>query len=119
MQIKPLRRSDTAFGDDTELANITYNDKYVIAYDFSNVGMSTKHSSDVSCSQRPDDDIAITECNQLLHDLESAGLNVEVRAGYDQSLLVFVQAPRDLLGNTVYKSRYAVIIRSSFQVLVN
>lgn len=39
MQIKPVRRSDTAFGDDTDLGNITYNDKYVIVYDFSNVGM--------------------------------------------------------------------------------
>ncbi|XP_014556665.1 hypothetical protein COCVIDRAFT_99136 [Bipolaris victoriae FI3] len=91
MQIKPLSRSDTGFGDDTDLANITYNDKYVIAYDFSDVA--------------PDDDVAIKECQQLLHDLESAGLNTEVRAGYDESLLVFVQVPRDLLGNTVYKSR--------------
>lgn len=89
MQIKSLKRSDTAFGDDTDLGNITYNDKYVIVYDFSNV----------------DDDVATRECKQLLHDVESAGLNTEVRAGYDQSLLVFVQAPRDLLGNTVYKSR--------------
>lgn len=45
MQIKPLSRSDTGFGDDTDLANITYNDKYVIAYDFSDVGMSTNHST--------------------------------------------------------------------------
>ncbi|EUC46220.1 hypothetical protein COCMIDRAFT_4725 [Bipolaris oryzae ATCC 44560] len=89
MQIKPLSRSDTGFGDDTDLANTTYNDKYVIVYDFSNV----------------DDEVAIKECQQLLYDLESAGLNTEVRAGYDESLLVFVQVPRDLLGNTVYKSR--------------
>ncbi|RAR04132.1 plasma membrane channel protein [Stemphylium lycopersici] len=89
MQIRPLKRSDTTLSDDSELANITYNDKYVVVYDFSSV----------------DDDVAITECHKLLHDLESAGLNTEVRPGYDQSLLVFVQAPRDLLGNTVYKSR--------------
>jgi anoctamin-10 len=43
----------------------------------------------------------------LCKDLYSAGLNTEVRHGYDQSLLVFVQVPRELLGNTVYKSRYA------------
>ena len=42
----------------------------------------------------------------MLHDLEAAGINTEVRPVYDQTLLVFVQAPRDLLGNTVYKSRY-------------
>ncbi|RYN36877.1 hypothetical protein AA0113_g9630 [Alternaria arborescens] len=89
MQIKPLKRSDTTLSDDTELANITYNDKYVVVYDFGGV----------------DADVAIAECKTLLHDLEAAGLNTEVRPGYDQTLLVFVQAPRDLLGNTVYKSR--------------
>ncbi|KAL1799288.1 hypothetical protein ACET3X_003325 [Alternaria dauci] len=89
MQIRPLQRSDTTLGDDTELANITYNDKYVVVYDFGSV----------------DADVAIAECKALLHDLEGAGLNTEVRPGYDQTLLVFVQAPRDLLGNTVYKSR--------------
>jgi anoctamin-10 len=39
MQIKPLKRSDTTLSDDTELANITYNDKYVVVYDFGSVGM--------------------------------------------------------------------------------
>jgi hypothetical protein len=39
MQIRPLKRSDTTLSDDTELANITYNDKYVVVYDFSDVGM--------------------------------------------------------------------------------
>lgn len=33
-----LRRADTTLGDDQELANVTYNDKYVVVYDFSNVG---------------------------------------------------------------------------------
>jgi hypothetical protein len=41
MQIRPLQRSDTTLSDDAELANITYNDKYVVVYDFSNVGKST------------------------------------------------------------------------------
>jgi anoctamin-10 len=41
----------------------------------------------------------------LLEHLESTGLHTEVRAGYDETLLVFVQAPRELLGNTVYQSR--------------
>ncbi|KAI4645732.1 hypothetical protein J4E93_005310 [Alternaria ventricosa] len=89
MSIRPLKRSDTTLSDDAELANVTYNDKYVVVYDFGDV----------------DDDVAIAECKTLLHDLESAGLNTEVRPGYDQTLLVFVQAPRDLLGNAVYKSR--------------
>jgi hypothetical protein len=39
MQIRPLKRSDTTLSDDTELTNITYNDKYVVVYDFGNVGM--------------------------------------------------------------------------------
>jgi anoctamin-10 len=38
MQIKPLRRADTTLSDDSELANITYNDKYVVVYDFDDVG---------------------------------------------------------------------------------
>jgi anoctamin-10 len=33
-----LRRADTSLSDDNELANITYNDKYVAVYDFSNTG---------------------------------------------------------------------------------
>lgn len=33
-----LRRAGTSLSDDTELANITYNDKYVVVYDFSEIG---------------------------------------------------------------------------------
>ncbi|KAF2626287.1 hypothetical protein BU25DRAFT_422480 [Macroventuria anomochaeta] len=84
-----LRRADTTLGDDQELANVTYNDKYVVVYDFGSVEHET----------------AVTEFTELIKDLQSAGLNTEVRHGYDQSLLVFVQVPRELLGNTVYKSR--------------
>lgn len=54
-----------------------------------------------------DAETASSELATLIKDLHSAGLNTEVRAGYDETLLVFVQAPRDLLGSTVYKSRYA------------
>ncbi|KAK1976069.1 calcium-activated chloride channel-domain-containing protein [Colletotrichum cereale] len=67
----------------------SYNDTYVVAYDFSEV----------------DSETAVRELTTLLSDLESAGLQTEVRAGYDQTLLVFAKAPRELLGNTVYKSR--------------
>lgn len=52
-----------------------------------------------------DAETSVKELTTLLSDLESAGLQTEVRAGYDQTLLVFVKAPRELLGNTVYKSR--------------
>ncbi|KAF2023281.1 hypothetical protein EK21DRAFT_105400 [Setomelanomma holmii] len=84
-----LRRADTTLTDDTELANITYNDKYVVVYEFGHIDIQT----------------SVAEVTKLLRDLHAVGLNTEVRRGYDQSLLVFVQAPRELLGNTVYKSR--------------
>ncbi|EXK89517.1 hypothetical protein FOQG_07612 [Fusarium oxysporum f. sp. raphani 54005] len=67
----------------------TYNDKYVVLYDFGET----------------DHDTAIKEFKTLVADLEETGFDVEVRAGYEQSLLVFAKAPRELLGNAVYKSR--------------
>ncbi|CAI6294174.1 unnamed protein product [Periconia digitata] len=75
--------------DDATSTNIAYHDKYVVAYDYTNV----------------ETDVAIKELTHLLHQLESAGLHTEVRRGYDDSLLIFVQAPRELLGNMVYHSR--------------
>ncbi|KAH8731791.1 calcium-activated chloride channel-domain-containing protein [Phaeosphaeriaceae sp. PMI808] len=84
-----LRRADTTLSDDTALANITYNDKYVVVYNFEDVVAET----------------AISELTTLLKDLHSVGLNTEVRRGYPETLLVFVQAPREILGNAVYKSR--------------
>lgn len=53
-----------------------------------------------------DVETAIAEFTTLLKDLESTGVHTEVRAGYDESLLIFVQAPQELLGNLVYHSRY-------------
>ncbi|KAF7557109.1 hypothetical protein G7Z17_g860 [Cylindrodendrum hubeiense] len=70
-------------------APTTYNDKYVVLYDFGDA----------------DHNEAIDEFKTLLQDLEEAGLDTEVRPGYDQSLLVFVKAPRELLGHAVHKSR--------------
>ncbi|KAF5019503.1 hypothetical protein F66182_8510 [Fusarium sp. NRRL 66182] len=67
----------------------TYHDKYVVLYDFSAVDHAT----------------ATKEFKTLLQDLEEAGLDVQVRAGYEQSLLVFTKAPSELLGSLVYKSR--------------
>ncbi|KAJ4293546.1 hypothetical protein N0V90_008829 [Kalmusia sp. IMI 367209] len=84
-----LRRADTSLIDDSTTAYIAYNDKYVIVYDFGQLDAS----------------VAIEELTALLDALESIGLQTEVRAGYDESLLVFVQAPRELLGNTVHHSR--------------
>lgn len=94
----------------------SYNDKYVVVYDFSEVGMSISHSffyhdREVSLEWgwptdcAPDSETSVKELTTLLNELESAGLQTEVRAGYDQTLLIFVKAPRELLGNTVYKSR--------------
>ncbi|KAL5116585.1 hypothetical protein ACEQ8H_005463 [Pleosporales sp. CAS-2024a] len=101
-----LRRADTSLSDDPELANITYNDKYVVVYNFGDIGLSSR----ASCANDEEADVldtetAIAELTKLLHDLHAVGLNTEVRRGYDQTLLVFVQAPRELLGNTVYKAR--------------
>jgi anoctamin-10 len=84
-----LRRADTTLSDDTELANVTYNDKYVIVYNFNDTETES----------------AIHELESLLADLHAVGLNTEVRKGYDQTLLIFVQASRELLGNVVYKAR--------------
>jgi anoctamin-10 len=84
-----LRRADTTLSDDTELANVTYNDKYDVVYNFTDT----------------ETDLAIRELGTLLADLHAVGLNTEVRRGYDQTLHVFVQAPRELLGSVVYKAR--------------
>ncbi|KAG6001606.1 hypothetical protein E4U21_004009 [Claviceps maximensis] len=67
----------------------TYNDKYVVVYDFAGV----------------DYDVASKEFSRLLDCLEAAGLHAEVRPGYDQTILVFVKASEQLLGNAVYKQR--------------
>ncbi|KAL0261076.1 hypothetical protein SLS55_004772 [Diplodia seriata] len=68
---------------------ISSHNVYVIHYNFAHIDHST----------------AVEEFCALLADLESVGLHTEVRAGYDRSLLVFVKAPRELLGREVYKSR--------------
>lgn len=89
----------------------SYNDKYVVAYDFSEIGESlcprylvVKRNGSPT-DRTADSETAVKELTTLLNDLEHAGLQTEVRAGYEQTLLIFVKAPRELLGNTVYKSR--------------
>lgn len=66
------------------------HDKYVIDYDF----------SEVSPEQ------AIEELKSICRDLQSVGLETEVRAGYDKTLLIFVRVPKAILDAEVFKSRY-------------
>lgn len=87
----------------------TFNDKYVVLYDFHDLG---KHGSPMfstrdRCIERnwTDTDEATAELSTLLDDLESVGLHTEVRPGFYQSILILVKAPRDVLGNAVYKER--------------
>lgn len=68
---------------------ITYHDKYVIHYDFSDATQ----------------DEAVQKLNTLCADLSGAGLEVEVRPGDDQTLLVFARARKEHLDSTVFKSR--------------
>ncbi|KAK7924725.1 hypothetical protein PG985_006779 [Apiospora marii] len=78
------------FGDrDTSVANRTFHDKYVVHYDFSDT----------------DDETAKEEFQTLISDLEEAGLQTEVRAGEDHSLLVFVRVPTELLNDEMHRSR--------------
>ncbi|KAJ5276919.1 hypothetical protein N7524_003072 [Penicillium chrysogenum] len=48
---------------------------------------------------------AITEFRTLIHDLNEAGLRVQVRHGHGEALLVCIRVPRDHLGNLVHQSR--------------
>ncbi|KAB8237131.1 anoctamin family protein [Aspergillus alliaceus] len=48
---------------------------------------------------------AIEEFRTLIHDLQEAKLQVQVRRGYGPSLLLCIRVPRNHLGNMVYKSR--------------
>ncbi|KAH8885435.1 hypothetical protein GQ53DRAFT_797139 [Thozetella sp. PMI_491] len=66
-----------------------YNDKYVLHYELGDVDPAK----------------ATEELKELLLELEAVGLSTEVRVGYDESLLIFVKAPKELLGNCVHKAR--------------
>ncbi|PNP56289.1 hypothetical protein THARTR1_03814 [Trichoderma harzianum] len=74
-----LRRSPSPPPSPSRAASVTYNDKYVVT--------------------------ATNEFTALLKNLEDTGLHVEVRPGYEQTILLFVKAPSALLGNRVYKLR--------------
>ncbi|KAK8049033.1 hypothetical protein PG994_010763 [Apiospora phragmitis] len=85
-----LFKRQGTFGDrDQTVLNRTFHDKYVVHYDFSDV----------------DDETAKEEFRTLVNDLEEAGLQTEVRAGEDHSLLVFVRVPTELLNDEMHKSR--------------
>lgn len=47
-----LRRADTALTDDTDVATTTYNDKYVVVYDFADVGSSAFFPLDKTITDR-------------------------------------------------------------------
>ncbi|KAK0100176.1 hypothetical protein ONS95_008514 [Cadophora gregata] len=66
-----------------------YDDIYVVHYDFSEI----------------QGDIALSEFQELLSDLTSAGLKVNVQPGPGKSLVILVKAPHDLLSNFVFQSR--------------
>lgn len=91
-------------------AEQSVNDKYVVLYDFSGIGAKAFLRISISSAHLPSDtrveyEVATKEFSSLLDNLEAAGLHTEVRPGFDQTILVFVQASQQLLGNTVYKSR--------------
>lgn len=95
-----------------------YNDRYVIAYDFKEVGKWTWAQSWIpdatlrrssSLKTFTDAETASKEVETLCEDLELAGLHTEVRAGYEKTLLIFVKAPREVLGKFVYQSRYGLM----------
>ena len=86
-------------------ATINYRNVYVVHYNFSDIGRITSDATRSYGLTKPDRDTAVEEFNTLLQDLESVGLHTEVRAGFDESLLVFCKAPREVLGNAVHKSR--------------
>ncbi|KJZ79533.1 hypothetical protein HIM_01002 [Hirsutella minnesotensis 3608] len=73
----------------SQLMNMAYHDKYVVRFDFGGL----------------DDETATKELFTLLDHLEAVGLHTEVRAGHSLSLLIFLKAPKEILGNAVYKSR--------------
>ncbi|KAI0189029.1 calcium-activated chloride channel-domain-containing protein [Astrocystis sublimbata] len=83
-----VSRADT-FPHTDERSDLKYHDKYVIHYDFGDI----------------DNESAISEFHSICESLESLGLQLEVRAGEDQSLLIFVRSPAELLSNEIYKSR--------------
>jgi anoctamin-10 len=48
---------------------------------------------------------AIKEYRELVEALDEVGLELAVRHGNGASLLIFVKAPANLVGNWVYKAR--------------
>ncbi|GES59905.1 plasma membrane stress response protein [Aspergillus terreus] len=79
--------SPYAYSDPADLDNLGVD--WIIRYDF----------DDIDISQ------AIEEFRTLIHDLEEAHCQTQVRHGYGASILVCVHVPREHLGNMVHKSR--------------
>lgn len=85
---------------------LTYHDKYVIVYNFKTVGKKNRPPQlPMAKPNWIDTHVATKEVTTLTADLEAVGFQTEIRAGYEESLLVFVKAPRNILGTAVYNSR--------------
>ena len=84
---------------------------YVISYRYANAGTSRcydqsqpMHTDQTVVTEKPE---AVAQFEKLIKALASVGLDTEVRAGEDYSLLVFVkEASLDHLYGEVYRSRY-------------
>ncbi|QKX62692.1 uncharacterized protein TRUGW13939_09853 [Talaromyces rugulosus] len=82
-----LQRSTTEPSQGTTSDNLGVD--WVILYDFADV----------------DEQSAVEEYRSLIYTLDEVGLRTEVRHGNGSSLLVFVKAPHELVGNWIYMSR--------------
>ncbi|KAJ5949862.1 hypothetical protein N7454_001446 [Penicillium verhagenii] len=69
---------------------------WVLKYEFGNI----------------DQEQANRDFEALISDLEEAGLRVQVRHGYGDSLLVFLRVPREQLGHMVHQSRVKDFLHS-------
>jgi anoctamin-10 len=91
---------------------------YVISYKYASSGIVYTFQAAPIESQQPmltkacpvsDQTQAITQFESLIKALTAAGLDTEVRAGEDYSLLVFIrEASPDHLNGEVYRSRCVV-----------
>lgn len=89
----------------------------VIQVSISPLSLRHPSASSIELTVKLEYNAAAEEFNTLLQHLEATGLHVEVRPGYEQTILLFVKAPSSLLGNRVYKLRYVFLNVLSFLVL--
>lgn len=101
----------SAYGppDHSETDNLGVD--WVVHYDFEGLGRLLQHAI-ISQLTSVEFTQAIDEFRTLIHDLEEANLQTQVRHGHGSSLLVFIRVPRDHLGKMVHQSRYATFVVS-------